>query len=96
MTDVKRCKRCGKIISDVNYSDWYSHIRIQYCESCRKQSDREKTAIRVAELRKRKRQKDKLRDRELELMREKSKTLEEENELLRQRLIKLREENKNG
>ena len=96
MTDVKRCKRCGKIISDVSSADWYSHIRVQYCESCRKQSDREKTAIRVAELRKRKRQKDKFRDRELELMREKSKMLEEENELLRQRLINLREENKNG
>lgn len=93
MTDVKRCKRCGKIISDVNYSDWYSHIRIQYCESCRRQSDREKTAIRVAKLRERKKQKDKFRDRELELMRKKNKMLEEENELLRQRLINLREEN---
>ena len=93
MTDVKRCKRCGKIISDVNSSDWYSHIRVQYCDVCRKQSDREKTAIRVAELRNRKRQKDKFRDRELELMREKNKMLEEENELLRQRLIKSREEN---
>ena len=93
MTDVKRCKRCGKIISDVSSADWYSHIRVQYCESCRKQSDREKTAIRVAELRKRKKQKDKFRDRELELMRKKNKMLEEENELLRQRLIKSREEN---
>ena len=93
MTDVKRCKRCGKIISDVSSADWYSHIRVQYCESCRKQSDREKTAIRVAELRKRKRQKDKFRDRELELMREKSKMLEEENEILRQKIINLREEN---
>ena len=93
MTDVKRCKRCGKIISDVSSADWYSHIRVQYCESCRKQSDREKTAIRVAELRKRKRQKDKFRDRELELMREKNKMLEEENEILRQKIINLREEN---
>ena len=93
MTDVKRCKRCGKIISDVNSSDWYSHIRVQYCDVCRKQSDREKTAIRVAELRKRKRQKDKFRDRELELMREQNKLLEVDNELLRQRLIKSREEN---
>ena len=92
MTDVKRCKRCGKIISDVNYSDWYSHIRIQYCESCRKQSDREKTAIRVAKLRERKKQKDKFRDKELELMRERVAILEEENELIRQRLIKSREE----
>ena len=58
MTDIKRCKRCGKIISDINSSDWYSHIRIQYCDACRKQSDREKTAIRVAKLRERKRQKD--------------------------------------
>lgn len=93
MTDVKRCKRCGKIISDVSSADWYSHIRVQYCESCRKQSDREKTAIRVAKLRERKRQKDKFRDRELELMKERNQLLQEENEILRQRLIKLREEN---
>lgn len=93
MTDVKRCKRCGKIISDVSSADWYSHIRVQYCESCRKQSDREKTAIRVAELRKRKRQKDKFRDRELELMKERNQLLQEENEILRQKIINLREEN---
>ena len=93
MTDVKRCKRCGKIISDVNSSDWYSHIRVQYCDACRKQSDREKTAIRVAELRKRKRQKDKFRDRELELMKERNQLLQEENEILRQKIINLREEN---
>ena len=92
MTDVKRCKRCGKIISDVSSADWYSHIRIQYCDACRKQSDREKTAIRVAELRKRKRQKDKFRDRELELMKERNQLLQEENEILRQKIINLREE----
>ena len=93
MTDVKRCKRCGKIISDVSSADWYSHIRVQYCDACRKQSDREKTAIRVAELRKRKRQKDKFRDRELELMKERNQLLQEENEILRQKIINLREEN---
>lgn len=92
MTDIKRCKRCGKIISDINSSDWYSHIRVQYCDACRKQSDREKTAIRVAKLRERKRQKDKFRDKELELMKQKVAMLEEENELIRQRLIKSREE----
>lgn len=93
MNDVKRCKRCGKIISDVSSADWYSHIRVQYCESCRKQSDREKTAIRVAELRKRKKQKDKFRDRELELMKERNQLLQGENEILRQKIINLREEN---
>lgn len=93
MTDIKRCKRCGKIISDINSSDWYSHIRIQYCDACRKQSDREKTAIRVAKLRERKRQKDKFRDRELELMKERNQLLQEENEILRQKIINLREEN---
>ena len=92
MNDIKRCKRCGKVISDIDSADWYSHIRIQYCNACRKQSDREKTAIRVAKLRERKRQKDKFRDQELELMKQKVAMLEEENELIRQRLIKSREE----
>lgn len=92
MTDIKHCKRCGKVISNIDSADWYSHIRIQYCDACRKQSDREKTAIRVAKLRERKRQKDKFRDQELELMKQKVAMLEEENELIRQRLIKSREE----
>lgn len=92
MVDVKLCKRCGKIISDVNSADWYSHIRIEYCDVCRKQSDREKTALRVAKLRERKKQKDAFRDRELELMREKCSLLEEENNLLRQKVIRSREE----
>ncbi len=91
MTDIKRCMRCGKIISDVNCNDWYSHIRIEYCDICRKQSDREKTALRVAKLRERKRRKDKFRDKELELLQEKVKMLEEENNLIRDRIIRQRE-----
>lgn len=26
MQEIKYCQRCGKLISDVNASDWYSHI----------------------------------------------------------------------
>lgn len=84
MKDIKYCCCCGKIISNVNEADWYSHISIKYCAACRKKSDREKTAIRVAALRKRKKEKDKFRDEQLIL-------LQIQNELLEKRIIELRE-----
>lgn len=84
MYEVKFCKRCGVKISDVNEADWYSHISKKYCKICRRESDREKTALRVAALRQRKKEKDKYRDEQLEL-------LKAENELLRKRVMKLRE-----
>ncbi len=84
MTDIKYCKRCGDKISDISTTDWYRHLSVKYCEICRKESDREKTALRVYNLRQRKKQKDKFRDEKLAL-------LEEENELLRKRVLQLRE-----
>lgn len=88
MTDIKYCRRCGAMISDVNNTDWYRHISVKYCTDCRKESDRQKTALRVYNLRQRKKQKDKFRDEQLEL-------LKVENELLRKRVFKLREETEN-
>ena len=85
MIERKYCKCCGKLISDINSADWYSHMSIKYCSECRKDSDRQKTNIRVYNLRQRKKEKDKFRDEQLVL-------LEEENKLLRQRVIQLREE----
>lgn len=84
ISDIKYCKRCGVMISDINNTDWYRHMSVKYCEICRKESDREKTALRVYNLRQRKKAKDKLRDEKLAL-------LEEENVLLRQRVVQLRE-----
>lgn len=84
MNDIKFCKRCGTLISDINNTDWYRHLSVKYCSFCRKESDREKTALRVYNLRQRKKQKDKFRDEKLAL-------LEEENELLRKRVLQLRE-----
>ncbi len=84
MNDIKFCKRCGTLISDINNTDWYRHLSVKYCSLCRKESDREKTALRVYNLRQRKKQKDKFRDEKLAL-------LEEENELLRKRVLQLRE-----
>lgn len=88
MTDIKYCKRCGAMISDINNTDWYRHMSVKYCSFCRKESDRQKTALRVYKLRQRKKEKDKFRDEQLEL-------LKVENELLRKRVLKLREETEN-
>lgn len=85
MRDIKYCKRCGREISNVNEADWFRHISVKYCEQCREQSDREKTALRVHNLRQRKKEKDKFRDEQLEL-------LEEENKLLRQKVVQMREQ----
>ncbi len=85
MNDIKYCVMCGAMISNVNNADWYSHISVKYCPDCRKKSDRQKTALRVYNLRQRKKQKDKFRDEQLEL-------LKVENELLRKKVLMLREE----
>ncbi len=84
MNDIKYCQRCGAVISDLNTADYFSHIRIKYCRRCAEQVEREQTAVRVAALRRRKKQKDKFRDEQLIL-------LQEENELLRKNIIRLRE-----
>ncbi|MBQ8298126.1 MAG: hypothetical protein IJX77_10135 [Ruminococcus sp.] len=84
MNDLKHCSRCGVVISNINTADYYRHIRIKYCDVCREQVRREQAAVRVHNLRQRRRQKNKLLDERLEL-------LEEENKLLRERVAALRE-----
>lgn len=84
MNDLKCCSRCGTVISDINTADYYSHIRIKYCDACREQVKREQSAMRVKALRQRRRQKNKLLDERLLL-------LEEENRLLRERITVLRQ-----
>lgn len=48
---VKYCERCYKKISDAYTSDWYSHIRIMYCDECRDIVRKEKAAERIRKLR---------------------------------------------
>ncbi|MCQ2053348.1 MAG: hypothetical protein MJZ03_05390 [archaeon] len=76
---IKRCERCYIIISDASRADWYSHIRIKYCDECREIVRREKAAARVKQLRERKRENEKL-------TKAKIKNLELENEILRKKL----------
>ncbi len=83
---------CGTIISKVDDADWYSHMSIKYCSTCRKQSDRKKTAERMKELRKRQKEKNKIRDEQIKLLDEQLKLIKEENEMIRRRIIRLREE----
>ena len=85
MKEIKYCQNCGLIISNIENSDYFSHISIKYCPDCSKKIEREKTAARVAALRKRKKIKDKFRDEQLIL-------LQQQNELLEKRIIQLREE----
>ncbi len=85
MKEIKYCENCGLMISKIENSVYFSHISIRYCHNCAKKIEREKTAARVAALRKRKKIKDKFRDEQLIL-------LQQQNELLEKRIIQLREE----
>lgn len=84
MDDIKRCEKCGTIISDVNAADWYSHIRIKYCDKCRKKMNRKNTAERAKAYRERKQA-------EHNELLARCKSLETENELLRLQINSLRE-----
>lgn len=94
MTDLKYCKMCGTLISNANddSTDYFRHIALKYCPACRKLSDQQKTALRVYNLRQRKKQKDKFRDEQLILLNQQVEMMKEENELLRQKIMQLRED----
>lgn len=87
MQELKRCQRCGKIISDdrTGTADYFRHISVKWCEDCRPIVERAQNLERVKRFKKRKKLENKKRDERLEL-------LEEENELLRKNIIKLREQ----
>ena len=76
---IKRCERCYTPISYEDSSDWYSHIRIKYCDECRKIVEREQAAERLKRYKQRKKEADRIRDARL-------KELELENRILRDKL----------
>lgn len=85
MTERKFCERCGRLIGDAYNTNYYAYIRMKYCPACKEKVTKEQTALRVKALRNRKKQKDKFRDEQLEL-------LKEENELLRKNIVRMREQ----
>jgi len=76
---IKRCERCFTPISYEDTADWYSHIRIQYCDECKKIVEKEKAAERFR--RYKQRQKEAAEQRDLRI-----KELEIENSILREKL----------
>ena len=76
---IKRCERCYKPISYEETDDWYRHIRVQYCDDCRKIVDKEQAAARFRRYKERQKEAARLRD-------ERLKELEIENEILREKL----------
>ena len=79
MNNVKMCQRCNReIISNLHNenTDYYSHIRIKYCDTCRKIVEKEQAAERLKRWRATKKKEEKLKDEKISL-------LEEENEILR-------------
>lgn len=90
--EIKRCDRCYKPISYADNADWYSHIRIQYCDECRKIVEKEKAAARLKRFREKQKEAARIRDTRL-------KELELENSILREKLKALwgdEEHNKEG
>lgn len=87
MQDTKKyCSVCGTLISDLDDpgTDYFRHIRLKYCPTCRGTMEHLQGVARVQEYRRRKRARDHERDIQLDL-------LKEENELLRKRLEALRD-----
>ena len=76
---INRCARCFTPISYEDSADWYSHIRIKYCDECAKIVEKEKAAERFQRYKERHREAAKLRDQRL-------KELEIENSILREKL----------
>ena len=79
MQEIKNCVRCGTVISDINSADYYSHISIKYCKSCKAAVQKEKTLLRVQKLRTQKRA-------EKKELQDKIRQLETENQVLRRML----------
>lgn len=80
--NVKLCERCkGTVISNIHNDncDYFRHISVKYCDSCRDIVKKEQTAERMRKLRKRRREENKERQTQLEL-------LKQENELLRENI----------
>lgn len=92
---IKYCETCGTKISNLyeEGTDVMRHIALRYCPDCRKLSDKQKAAIRFDNWKKRKKQKEAYRDKELELLKERIAILEKENDILRNRMISEREKN---
>lgn len=84
MIENKYCIRCNKHISNINTDDYYSFIRIKYCPECKPIVKKEQTLKCIKESRQRKKEQNRLRDIQLDL-------LKKENELLRLNIIKLKE-----
>lgn len=91
MQEIVKCTRCGIEISNIYTADYYRHIRKKYCDTCRVFVRREQTALRVYNLRQRKKQKDQFRDEQLVLLAEQVELIKKENELLKKRLICINE-----
>ena len=83
---IKRCERCYTPISYEDTADWYSHIRIKYCDECKKIVEKEKAAERFRRFKEKQKEAAKLRDQRL-------KELEIENSILREKLKALWGEN---
>lgn len=84
MNDIKRCQKCGVIISDINTADYYRHIRVKYCSTCGPAINRLNAAERSKKVREQTRANNKLR-------RELNSELKKENELLLRQLEQARE-----
>lgn len=87
MNNVKMCQRCNReIISNLHNenTDYYSHIRIKYCDACRQIVAKEQAAERLKRWRANKKQEEKLKDEKITL-------LEQENEILRKNVEQYKE-----
>lgn len=85
MHNVKMCERCNHVlISNLNSptADYYRHLSVKYCDTCREIVKREKTAQRVKKYKQRKKQ-------ERSYKQEQTEYLLKENEMMRRNYCQL-------
>ncbi len=91
MSNVKYCEYCKRPISDLDdpATDYFRHIRLKYCNECRKLSNSLKASERVKRLRQRKKMKSEYRDEQLDLLREENEIMKEQIRIQREQLERM-------
>lgn len=92
MNNVKMCARCNAVlISNLNNpnADYYRHLSIKYCDSCREIVKRDQAAQRVRRYRQRKKRSEAVQTRNTDLLIAENEQLEKQIALMSEQYVEL-------
>ena len=96
MKEVKYCAICGKCIGNIYNTDYFSYIRLKYCNECKITQRRKQKAAYQKQYRKDGRKVRQLQKERIDLLETENELLRQTNELQREENRKLKEKLKNG